>query len=221
MANRLNNFARTYDLIERIVPNEVRGNAVSEHEAQRTLLLQAARSTGVATAADLADTFRMPMALARPRIDELAAAGALLAADVEGVACYVHPAARVPRRITGAALISPFDPLIWTRKRMTRLFEFDYRFEIFVPAAKRRWGTYVLPLLLNGDLVARVDLKTDRAGRRLRVLAAYGEAGAPADDAAGALAQELRTMARWLDLDDVTVARKGDLSGALRATVRA
>ena len=102
---------------------------------------------------------------------------------------------------------------------MTRLFDFDYRFEIFVPAAKRRWGTYVLPFLLDGDLAARVDLKTDRTGKRLQVLSAYAEDGAPAD-AAEPLAQELRTMATWLGLDDVTVARKGGLSGALRAALR-
>jgi uncharacterized protein YcaQ len=126
----------------------------------------------------------------------------------------------VPRRLGAAALLSPFDPLIWFRPRTLRLFGFEYRMEVFVPAHKRRWGVYVLPFLLGDRLVARVDLKTDRAARRLRVQAAFIEPGVPAAEVAPPLAAELRTMARWLELDGVAVERRGNLARALGAALR-
>src|SRR4029453_1429900 len=133
---------------------------------------------------------------------------------------YMASDARVPRRIDAAALLSPFDPVIWFRPRAERLFAFDYRIEIYVPREKRKYGYYVLPFLLGDALVGRVDLKADRAEGVLRVLGAYIEPHARADDVAPPLARELRTMAGWLDLDDVSVARRGTLARALGAAVR-
>jgi uncharacterized protein len=123
--------------------------------------------------------------------------------------------------IEAAALLSPFDPVVWYRLRAARLFEFDYRIEIFTPQEKRRCGYYVLPFLLGERLVARVDLKADRAARRLLTLAAYIEAGADPGAAADALAAELWTMVAWLGLDSVFVERRGGFARTLAAAVRA
>jgi uncharacterized protein YcaQ len=160
----------------------------------------AARANGVATAKDLADYYRMAPREARLRIAELASAGELQEVRVEGwkETAYRHPDARVPRAINAAALLSPFDPVIWFRPRAERMFHFDYRIEIYVPREKRKYGYYVLPFLLGERLVGRVDLKADRSNGYLRVLGAFIEPHARADDVAPALARELRTMARWL-----------------------
>lgn len=218
VAERRPNFARTYDLAERVVPAEHFRRQVERHDAQRELLGLAARSLGVATAGDLADYYRMPIREARPRITELAESGELREVRVEGwrEPAYLHPQARLPRRIDAVTLLSPFDPLIWYRARVARLFQFDYRVEIWVPREQRKWGYYVLPFLLGDRVVARVDLKADRAGRRLLVPAAYIEPGAEPGATAAALAQELRTMAAWLGLDSLTIGQRGNLARALR-----
>ena len=217
VAERLPNFARVYDLAERVLQPEHCRRNVGREEAQRELLRLAARSHGVGTAGDLADYYRMPIGEARPRIAEMVAAGDLREVRVEGwrEPAYLHPEAQLPRRIDGSALLSPFDPVVWYRARAARLFNFDYRIEIYVPRAKRKWGYYVLPFLLGDRLVARVDLKADRKERRLLVLAAYLEPDAEPGTVATALTAELRTMARWLQLDGVIVRRHGDLASAL------
>jgi uncharacterized protein YcaQ len=195
---------------------------VGREEAQRELLRLAARSQGLCAASDLADYYRMPVREARQRIEELVEAGELREVRVEGwrEPAYLHPKARLPRRIGASALLSPFDPLIWYRARVGRLFDFDYRIEIFVPQAKRKWGCYVLPFLLGDRLAARVDLKADRTKRRLLVLAAYIEPHAEPSAVADALASELRTMAAWLGLDSIAVGRRGGLARPLAAAVR-
>lgn len=113
-------------------------------------------------------------------------------------------------------MLSPFDPLIWFRPRVERLFGFHYRIEIYVPADKRTFGYYVLPFLLDGELVGRVDLKADRKRGVLSVKGAYVEEGKPRERVALSLAEELRTMAVWLDLADIEVTRNGNLATALR-----
>ncbi len=157
----------------------------------------------------------------RPRIAELVDAGELHEIRVKGwrEPAWLHRNARTPASITGAALLSPFDPVVWYRPRAQRLFEFDYRIEIWVPREKRKWGYYVLPFLLGDRLVARVDLKADRDQRTLRVLAAYIEPKAKPPVVAEALASELKSIANWLDLESVAVERRGDLARHLVAAI--
>jgi uncharacterized protein YcaQ len=223
VAERRTSFVRAYDLAERVLSAEHHRREVGREEAQRELLRLAARSLGVGTAGDLADYYRMPIREARGRIAELVEAGELREVQVEGwrEPAYLHPEARLPSRIDAAALLSPFDPLVWHRARAARLFDFEYRIEIYVPREKRRWGYYVLPFLLGDRLVARVDLKADRAGRRLLVLAADIEPDAEGTSVANALAAELLTMAVWLGLDSVSVGRQGGFIRTLAAAVRA
>ncbi|HEY6290732.1 MAG TPA: crosslink repair DNA glycosylase YcaQ family protein [Terriglobia bacterium] len=214
-AHRRPNFARVYDLAERRIPPEHHGRRVKRQDAERELLRLAARAHGVGTAADLADYYRMPLRAARERLQELVSAGELNEVKVQGwrEAAYLDLEARIPIRVEAEALLSPFDPVVWFRPRVARLFNFDYRIEIFIPKPKRRWGYYVLPFLLGDRLVARVDLKADRARRSLLVLTAYLEpAVKKASDldlksVTTALARELRTLAVWLGLDSVVADR--------------
>jgi uncharacterized protein YcaQ len=218
-AGRRSNFERVYDLPERVIPPDVLARpALDEAEGHRHLLRVSARALGVATARDLADYFRLKLSDARPRLAELAEAGELLAADVDGWAepAYLHPEATIPRRVDARALLSPFDSLVWERTRTERLFGMRYRIEIYTPAPKRVYGYYVLPFLLGDQLVARVDLKADRQAGTLRVPAAYAEAAAEPRSIAGPLAHELRLMADWLELDRIEVDDRGDLARDLR-----
>jgi uncharacterized protein YcaQ len=227
VTSRRENFSRVFDLAERVIPQEHYHRHVDRHESQRELLRIAARACGVGTAADLADYFRMKVGEARPRIAELADTGDIRPVHVEGwrEAAYIPrdatlSAAAAPRAIDARALLSPFDPLIWFRPRTRRLFHFDYRFEIFVPAAERKWGSYVLPFLMGDRLAARVDLKSDRPNNRLLVLGAYLELWADADAVAPALAVELQSLAGWLGLAAVRVGRRGRFAAPLAKALR-
>lgn len=224
VTRRRNDFARLYNTIERILPADVLATPPTEKEqARKELLLLAARSLGVATLTDLADYHRLNATSCKPHLAELVAAGDLMPAEVAGWArpAFLHPQATSPRTITGRALLSPFDSLIWNRERTERLFDFNYRIEIYVPKPKRVFGYYVLPFLLDGHLVARVDLKADRAVGMLRVQAAHveGDLDTPADRPriAEELAAELSDMARWLGLPTVGTTARGGLAKDLIA----
>jgi uncharacterized protein len=175
----------------------------------------------VATEPDLGDYFRLPRTDSKARLAELVEAGALVPATVEGwdAPAYVRPDLQVPRRIRARALLSPFDSMVWARERTERLFGFRYRIEIYVPAAKRAYGYYVLPFLLGDRLAARVDLKSDRQAGVLRVVGAFAEPGVEEGVVARELADELRLVSEWLGLGGVEVGRKGDLAPALRRAV--
>jgi len=214
-------FERVYDLTERALPKRIVDLPTpDEADAQRELLRIAARALGVATMADLRDYFRLPLADAKARVAELVEAGELTPAEVKGwrQEAYLAPGARRPRKVAAAALLSPFDNLIWTRDRTERLFGTRVRLEIYTPAHKRTHGYYVLPFLEDEAITARVDLKSDRQAGVLRVQAAWREPDAIAETAER-LAGELRRMAGWLGLEGVETAGKGDLAEALESVV--
>lgn len=215
-------FARHYDLVERVLPAAVLAREVDDDEAIRELTLRAATALGVGTEADIRDYFRLSAQQVKPAIAALVATGDIEPIDVDGwsAPAYLRAGRSVPRADRGTALLCPFDPLIFFRPRVERLFEFHYRIEIYTPAAKRQYGYYVWPLLMDGRLVARVDLKADRAADSLLVLGAFGEPDVPRARVAAALAGELESMASWLGLGGFSVAGPGDLSGELRAAAK-
>lgn len=216
-------FERVYDLTERVLPSAiVNAPTPREEDAHRALLVIAARAMGVADEADLRDYFRMPAAETRARLAELVEDGALRRVSVEGWSKpgYIAAGAKLSRRVADGALLSPFDNLIWRRERTERLFGARVRLEIYTPSEKREHGYYVLPFLMGETITARVDLKADRAARTLLVQAAHREAGADAGEVAPALAAELGLMARWLELDEVRVVRRGDLAAPLAAALK-
>jgi uncharacterized protein len=217
-------FTRRYLAPERLLDHEVLAAPdLDEVDAHRALLLLAARSCGVGTAKDLADYFRLNVPKARPILESLASDGLLERVGVEGWAhpAYLHPGAALPRRVRATALLSPFDSLIWERPRVERLFGFRYRIEIYVPAAKRVHGYYVVPFLQDEALTARVDLKADRRSGVLRVRAAYLEPGHDAESVATPLAVRLRELAAFLGLGsgEVVVEPNGDFAPALALAV--
>lgn len=216
-----NGFERVYDLTERALPARIIDLPTpDEADAVRDLVRISAQAMGVATAADLRDYFRLPLADARDRIAELIEAGELTPVSVKGwrQPAYLAAGARTPRKVTGAALLSPFDNLIWVRDRTERLFDVRVRLEIYTPAHKRAHGYYVLPFLEDEAITARVDLKSDRKAGRLLVQAAWREPDATPETPAR-LAGELRRMAGWLGLAEVEVVGKGDLAEALEAAL--
>lgn len=212
------NFARLYDLTERVIPLSVRQVEVEPVSGRRSLLRDAVRHHGVGTAADIADYHRIKVTTARPLLEDLAASGEIVEVDVDGWKgpVYMDPEAVVPRQIRGAALLAPFDPVVWFRDRAERLFGFHYRIEIYVPRPKRVYGYYVLPFLLDGELVGRVDLKADRVSGTLIVQGAFAEVGQDPVRVGAALRPQLEAMARWQGLERIDVRRHGNAADHIR-----
>jgi uncharacterized protein len=212
-------FERVYDLTERAIPSEILALPTpSEADSQRELVRRSAEAMGVATIADLTDYFRLHyQADAKLRARELVEAGVLEEVDVPGWRgpAFLHADAKLPRGATGAALLSPFDNLIWSRERTERVFGMHYRIGLYTPAAQREHGYYVYPFLLGDRLAAQVDLKSDRKAGVLLVQAAHLESGASAEEVLAPLAAELRSAAAWQGLAEVRIAKKGGLSAAL------
>lgn len=211
-------FVRQYELSERVLPEDVLRRRVDEADAVRALIEKSARALGIGTEPDLRDYYRLSQKQAKAAIAELVEDGVLEHVSVRGwnAPAYLHREARTPRTATAAALLCPFDPMIFFRPRVERIFGFHYRIEIYTPQHKRIHGYYVFPFLLDGHLVARVDLKAVRAQSELHVIAAYVEGDRDARVIAPRLRGALREMADWLDLERVVVGDRGDLVAALR-----
>jgi uncharacterized protein YcaQ len=220
------NFERRYDLAERVLPAGLDTSEPTPAEAALALTVLGARALGVATAADLADYFRLPNAEVRPVLAEAVASGLLQEVAVAGWArpAYLVPGTPVPRRVAHPpTLLSPFDSLVWSRQRTERLFGFRYLLEVYVPAAKRVHGYYTMPVLHEGALVARVDPKHDRQAGRLLLRALHLEDGHPPADAVAATAAAAARLAAHLGADRVEAggAMPAPLAGELRAALRA
>jgi uncharacterized protein YcaQ len=197
-------FARIYDTPERVLPpNILSAPTPNEHDARKQLLVRSAIAQGVATAGDLADYYRQKPAAVKPLIAELLEEGELCAVSVDGWAenAFVHRSTKLPKQLHATALLSPFDSLVWCRPRNERLFNFHYRIEIYTPKEKRKFGYYVLPFMMNGQMVGRVDLKADRVNSKLLVHSVHTEKGIKGSTISDALDNELCAMASWLQLN--------------------
>jgi len=218
-ARRTGNFTRLYDIPERTIPPEIltRDGEYDRDAAYRELLVDATRHHGIGTVNDIADYFRLHVPTARGILASLADDGEIEEVSVPGWKgpVYQDPQAVRPHHIMGVTLVSPFDPVVWYRERAERLFDFRYRIEIYVPEPKRVYGYYVLPLMVDGELVGRVDLKADRGTSRLLVRSAFSEEGQPARRVADALEGELMRFTTWLGLSDIEIGRRGNLSAEL------
>lgn len=217
---RRESFRRYYDLSERVIPNDIAAQQITKSAAIGQLLNQASAALGIASLADLRDYYRLPTAPAAQAVTELVNEGVLEEVSVAGwdSPAYLRAGQRVPRAVTGAALLCPFDPLVFFRPRIERIFSFRYRIEIYTPEHKRVHGYYVFPFLLDGELVGRVDLRADRKTGRLLVPAAFAEPGHDNSRVAAGLAGSLLEMAQWLELD-LVVGERGNLAGELRRAV--
>ena len=207
-------WRRVYDLPERALPDRLRAADPDDERCLSRLVAQAGRALGVATRADLADYHR----LRGEQVDAVVESAGLVPVAVEGwrgpVWADPDALAAPPRGRHRTTLLSPFDSLVWDRRRAQRIFGFDHRLEAYVPAAKRRHGYYAMPLLAAGRLSGRVDPK-----REGRTLVARRVSVHPA--AVEALAAALREAASWVGCEAVAVQRvdQPELAAPLRAAV--
>jgi len=216
-ASRTGQFERRYTLTSKVLPDAAAAAGEKDPEAAlRRLTDAAAQAHGIGTIRCFADYFRTPVKATALAVEHLVEQGRLEPVTVAGWnrKIFRHVDSLLPRRATGRALLSPFDSLVFERRRLSELFGFHYRIEIYTPEPNRRFGYYVLPFLLRDRIVARVDLKADRAAGRLLARAAFAEPDAPADTAVE-LAAELKLMGQWLGLPDVEVGPAGDLAARL------
>jgi uncharacterized protein YcaQ len=225
-------FSRRYGLPEQVLAGETLARMLDPNpdydQILRTLIERAAKAEGVATVKDLADFVRLKIDRVAPRVQELVDSGVLVPTAVEGFKDlgYLHRDWQIgaeQSKLTKAShvtLLSPFDPLTRNRDRAIRLFDFDYKIEIYVPEPKRVYGYYTLPLLQNGNLVGRIDLKSERKTGELLVQSAWHELDVKptaVDGLANDLAKHLSEVAAWQGLKNIIVADKGNLAGALKS----
>jgi len=224
VVRRNNSFERVFDLTERVLPAAVQSPPLDRRQAHVTLARRAMRALGVATARSVAEYFRTNLAETKQVIAVLADAGEIVSAAVTGIAepVWLWAKARRPRTMAACALVSPFDSLAFDRRRLLELFGIDYRIGLYTPATQRTRGYYAYLFVLDDSFAARVDLKADRQAGVLRVQGAWLEEGVTTQHSrVGAeLGAELRRLAQWLGLTDVTVEPVGDLSANVAQSLR-
>ncbi len=222
-----NRFERRYALPEQVFPASMLEARVEDRDAVRELVRRSVRALGIGTSGDIADYYRLTSAQTRAALQELEDSGEVERVQVAGwgrsgrpLPAWLAAGARAPRKVRASALLSPFDPMVWERARALRMFGLDYRIEIYTPAARRVYGYYVLPVLQDDRIVARVDLKSDRRSGVLLVQSAWAEAEADAATPRR-LAALLGEAAHWQGLSEVAVRERGTLAHALAAEVTA
>jgi uncharacterized protein YcaQ len=220
MIARRERFQRVYDLAERVLATmQIAPDVVATTaEMQHAFALGAVRALGVTEARWIADYFRSGRRLKDADLDASVERGELLRIEVDGwpAPAYVHPdhaqlldaALRGRLRATHTTLLSPFDPVVWDRERARAMFGFDYRIECYVPAPKRVFGYYVLPILHRGRLIGRLDAKAHRDEGRFEIKALFLEDGVAVDEAlADAVAGAIADCADWHATPQVVVGR--------------
>lgn len=235
MVTRRERFQRVYDLAERVLaklepPLDSAASTWPLGELRRRFVLDSVRALGLAQARWIADYFRLKPAVDERELAPLLASGELVSVQVAGWdgPAYVHRdhaelldlACAGRLRATHTALLSPFDPLVWDRARVRAMFDFDYSIECYLPAAKRRYGYYVLPILHRGRLVGRLDAKAHRAEGVFEVKALFLEEGvAPTERLLAELAQAIAATAAWHGAPKVRLGRcrPAHIAAALRA----
>ena len=220
-------FSRVYALPEQVGLGELHAQRVARDDAQLELVRRSVRALGVGTIGDIADYHRLKIAPTKDALRALLDAGEVVQVEVEGwvrggrpLPAFMPSGARIPRRIESTALLSPFDPVVWNRERALRMFGFPYRIEIYTPAAHRQYGYYSLPVLVDDALLGRIDLKSDRQARVLRVQSAWAEPGVSAGALAERIAPVLRRASAWQGLGEVLVADRGTAAAAVREALR-
>lgn len=215
-------FKRVYALPEHILPSNLLENPPSKDDSQKDLLVKSAHSLGVATQKDLADYFRLRSTEITHLLTELVEDGRLQKAKIDGWQsdAYLKPETNLePKTHSGTTILSPFDPVCWNRNRTSRIFGFEYKIEIYVPEPQRKFGYYSLPLLHNGDLIARLDLKSNRQEKTLQVKSSWAEESRLKKFPTTAVAKHLQTIAKWQGLTAIEVAEKGNVSLELGANL--
>ncbi|WP_312119797.1 winged helix-turn-helix domain-containing protein [Kosakonia cowanii] len=223
------NFQRVYDLTQRVMPqwDDVR-DLLSQEQAEAIMLEKSARSLGLFRAQWLTDYYRLRRPALAQALAQMQEAQTILPVNVEGLGpAWLH-ASLLPLleqaqagklTATHSAVLSPFDPVVWDRKRAEQLFGFSYRLECYTPAPKRQYGYFVLPLLHRGQLVGRMDAKMHRRTGVLEVIALFLEEGlAPSLQLEKGLQRAITDFARWQGAQRITFSRLPDgLFSSLRA----
>ncbi len=218
MIAKRQSFQRVYDLAERVVPHLDELELLTMPEVHQQFVLNTIRALGVTREAWIADYYRLRKQEASKALKQLVKDGKVIEVEVIGWTepGYVHPdhlpmlerieKGDLPQSQT--VLLSPFDPIIWDRKRGSELFDFDYQLECYTPQAKRIYGYFTLPILYKNALIGRLDAKAHRKEKRFEVKALHLEPGVKIDDELlNALNAVIERCAAWHRTPEVVIQR--------------